>query len=310
MTLQRTLKITAVIPAHNPDPERLRRVLIGLCEQQFPSDAFEVILVDNASDRFPAAEFFQDCSPPNFSIRQEPRLGLTSARLAGFAGANGDVVVLVDDDNVLDRDYFAEVLRISNEFPYIASWSGNVELVFEEGANPPPEIWRPYLTERKCTMAIWSNDPAHNGSTPWGAGLCVRRELAIAYRESCASEPARLKLDLAGKQLTYGGDTDIAFYGCRIGYGKGVFPKLKVRHLIPARRCEEDYLLKAVEGHAYSEWLHHWVLNGVIPSEREDITSEIRRIVRFAFSNREERVTMRAKRDGHERAKRELGNSK
>ena len=300
------ISVSVVIPAHNPDPGRLCRVLLALRAQTFAPQQVEVIIVNNASERFPDRAFFSDCAPESFAVIEELRLGLTAARLAGFAASRGELIVLVDDDNVLAPDYLAAAQQIGSDFPFLASWSGNVELVFEPGAVSPPALWRGYLTERSCGEAVWSNDPRHNDSTPWGAGMCVRRALADAYSANCAQDPARLKLDLNGRQLTYGGDTDIAYFGCAIGFGKGVFPQLKVRHLIPPERCETSYLLRAVEGHAYSEWLHHWVVNGVVPVEPVGWESRVKRFLRLALAGSRVRATERAREAGHARAAREL----
>jgi glycosyltransferase involved in cell wall biosynthesis len=310
MTATHSIAVSAVIPAHNPDPGRLRRTLLGLRAQVFPGRQFEVVLVNNASERFPEPAFFSDCAPPNFSIVVEKRLGLTAARLAGFAAARGALLVLVDDDNVLAPGYLEAADQIARDFPFLASWSGNVVLAFEPGAVPPPPAWRGYLTERTVAKAVWSNDPDHHDSTPWGAGMCIRRGLADAYRAHCALEPSRLRLDLSGRQLVYGGDTDIAYFGCSLGSGKGVFPQLVVDHLIPPERCERAYLLRAIEGHAYSEWLHHWVLHGVVPSEPKGLAARIKRGLRLALSDSSVRAAERSRSVGRARAARELSATK
>lgn len=302
--------VSVVIPAHNPDPDRLRRTLLGLRAQVFPGGEFEVILVNNASERLPAPAFFAEFAPPGFSIVEERTLGLTAARLAGFAAARGELLVLVDDDNVLAPGYLDAATQIARDFPFLGSWSGNVVLVFEPGAVPPPPLWRGYLTERAVAKAVWSNDPGHNDSTPWGAGMCIRRGLADAYRAHCSLDPSRLRLDLSGKQLVYGGDTDIAYFGCGLGSGKGVFPQLVVNHLIPPERCERAYLLRAAEGHAYSEWLHHWVLHGALPSEPMGLLARIKRALRLALSDSETRAVERSRAVGRARAARELNSSK
>lgn len=299
------IAVSAVIPAHDPDPGRLRQTLQALKAQSLPRQ-FEVVLVNNASSRFPDEAFFAEFASERFLIVEERRLGLSAARLAGFAASRGAIVVLVDDDNVLDPNYLAVALQIGREHPHLGSWSGDVELVFEPGAVAPSALWRSYLAERRTPVATWSNDPRHNESTPWGAGMCVRRSLADAYRAHCASDPKRLRLDLQGKSLTYGGDTDIAFFGCGIGFGKGVFPQLHLRHLIPKERCETAYLLRAVEGHAYSEWLHHWVLHGEIPSEETGLAHRLKRLVRRSFAEPRLRATEKARQAGHLRAAREL----
>jgi glycosyltransferase involved in cell wall biosynthesis len=306
MSEPQRIAVSVVIPAHNPDPSRLRRVLLGLKGQTFEAQQFEAIVVNNASVRFPDAAFFSGCAPEIFSTVEEPRLGLTAARLAGFAASRGALVVLVDDDNVLAPDYLAAAEQIGRANPFLGSWSGNVELVFEPGVVPPPPLWRSYLSERSCSKAVWSNDPTHNESTPWGAGMCVRRELADAYRAHCAQDPARLRLDLSGQQLTYGGDTDIAYFGCGLGFGKGVFPQLKLQHLIPQERCKRPYLLRVIEGHAYSEWLHHWVLQGAVPLEAASWASRLKRFLRLALADSNVRAAARACAAGRARAAREL----
>ncbi|HEY1793409.1 MAG TPA: glycosyltransferase [Opitutaceae bacterium] len=299
-------RISAVIPAHNPDAGRLGKTLAALKEQELPASDFEVIVVDNASSSFPSAAFFADCAPKGTAVVLEKTLGLTAARIAGFAASRGDVVVLVDDDNVLASDYLAQALAIARDFPFLGSWSGNVELVFDPGAVPPPLLWRDFLTERRCEKAVWSNDPSHHDSTPWGAGMCIRRPVADGYAERCALESSRLRLDLSGSQLVYGGDTDIAYFGCSMGLGKGVFPQLRVRHLIPRERCERSYLLRVAEGRAYSEVLHHWVLRGAVPTEPADAASRVRRLVRTALMDGNMRATERARSAGRRRAMREL----
>lgn len=298
--------ISAVIPAHNPDPDHLRQTLLGLRGQVTQGVSLEVVLVNNASTRFPNEAFFSECAPSNFRIVAEPRLGLTAARLSGFAASHGDIVILVDDDNVLAPGYVSEAAKIAADYPLLASWSGNVALEFERGAVAPPAIWRGYLTERVCTAPIWSNDPGHHASTPWGAGMCVRRSLAEAYRSHCAVDPRLLKLDLSGQQLTYGGDTDIAFFGCRLGFGKGVFPQLRVRHLIPPERCEKSYLLRAAEGHAYSEYLHYWLLHGRLPAEPKGLAAGLKRILRRAAADPESAIAEGARAAGRARATREI----
>jgi glycosyltransferase involved in cell wall biosynthesis len=309
MTAFMDIAVSAVIPAHDPDPGRLRRTLQALKAQSLPAHYFETVVVNNASSRFPDEAFFSEFTTNRFSIVEEKRLGLTAARLAGFAASRGAIIVLVDDDNVLASNYLAVALQIGRDFPHLGAWSGNVELAFEPGAIPPPALWRSYLAERSTPAAVWSNDPGHNASTPWGAGMCVRRSLADAYRTHCAADAARLKLDLRGRELIYGGDTDIAFFGCGIGFGKGVFPQLHVRHLIAPERCETAYLLRAVEGHAYSEWLHHWVLHGEVPNGATGWGERAKRFGRLLFTEPRARATERAREAGHRRAARELAPS-
>ena len=303
------MQFSVVIPTHNPQPDYLQRVLAGLRAQTVTQADWELLIVDNASAEPVAAQVDLRWHPHGRVIREE-RLGLTAARLTGFAAARGDVIVLVDDDNVLDPDYLAHVGQIATQHPFLGTWSGCVELVFEPGVTPPPLAWHSYLTARRCERAVWSNDPTHHESTPWGAGLCVRRAVATAYHRRSAENPDLLRLDLSGANLVYGGDTDITYFGCGLGLGKGVFPQLHLRHLIAPRRCERAYLLRVIEGHAYSEWLHHWVLHKVVPRDDSGLPHRLKRLVRLVLSDADTRAAEAARERGHARATRDLSASK
>ena len=217
---------------------------------------------------------------PNARVVREERTGLTPARLRGFAETNGDLIVLVDDDNVLDSDYLEKALEIAGEFPFLGSWSGQATFEFENPSIQPPEMLRGLLLERRFDSDHWSNDRHHSKSDPFGAGMCVRRVVAHAYVEKLSNEPKRTGLDLSGGDLLYGGDLDLALAGLDIGLGKGTFHRLKFTHLIPQSRCSMDYLLRAVRGHAHSEVLTAWLNGDRAPREDATVGEKLARWLR------------------------------
>lgn len=297
--------ISVIIPTHNPRPDFLSRALSALRAQTLPAPQWELLVVDNASAE-PAAPDLQ--WHPRARVVREPQLGLTRARVRGFSEALGELAVLVDDDNLLDPGYLEAALEISRAHPFLGTWSGAITLQFQDPATAPPQPFLRFLTTRRVTRAVWSNDPSHNDSTPWGAGLCVRRAVFEAYLALTKGDPRRASLDLQGRTFVYGGDTDIAFTGCSIGYGKGVFPSLHLTHLIPAGRCETANLLKSAEGQAYSEILHGYLLNGTVSGgPRRDLVGRLGEIVRYLRADRHERAIKRAYRRGYSRALSELG---
>src|SRR3984893_9229707 len=226
-----SLAVSVVLPSHNPRRDFVNSVLEALRGQTLPTSQWELIVVDNNSEQ-PLADLLNLTWHPGATILREEELGLTRARLAGFKHAHGDVAVLVDDDNVLASDYVEKAIRISTEFPYLGTWSGQVELKLENPDNPPPPQLRHLLCERRIETPVWSNDQHHAAAQPWGAGMCIRREVFTAYAEATRNNPRRLRLDLQGRGLAYGGDTDMAYTGCSIGFGMGGFPELKITNLI------------------------------------------------------------------------------
>jgi hypothetical protein len=95
--------------------------------------------------------------------------------------------------------------------------------------------------------------------------MCIRRRVADAYLAQTAANPNRLQLDPMGDQPGYGGDSDLAYTGCSIGLGMGVFPELVITHLIPSRRSTHEYLVRNLEAHEYSHLLQHFAHTGNAP---------------------------------------------
>jgi hypothetical protein len=302
--------ISVVIPTHNPRLDYLARVIDALKQQTLDQSAWELVVVDNNSK--PALEVASRQLPvvskkpnavdlgwhPNARVVREEAVGLTNARLRGFAETTGEVIVLVDDDNVLAPDYLEQVVRIAREFPFLGAWSGALDLELEPGSSEPPKELRHLLCERKPAKDVWSNDRSNFAATPWGAGECIRRAVAEAYSGKVASDPRRRQLDLQGGQLVYGGDTDIAYTGLEMGLGMGVFTSLRITHLTPKSRCTEEYLLKNYEAHAYSEVLHHWVEHGTIPKQRTDMRGRLGLLARRTLGSPLEREMIVARARG------------
>jgi len=71
--------ISIVICTHNPKKDFIERVLRALEKQTLSKDLWELLLVDNASDRLLSQEINLDWHPQARHIREE-KLGLTSAR--------------------------------------------------------------------------------------------------------------------------------------------------------------------------------------------------------------------------------------
>src|SRR5690606_755347 len=67
----------------------------------------------------------------------EETLGLTAARRRGLFEARGDVIVMVDDDNVLNPDYLEQAAALITEYPQLGAAGGKSRPEFET----PPAAW-------------------------------------------------------------------------------------------------------------------------------------------------------------------------
>jgi glycosyltransferase involved in cell wall biosynthesis len=249
------IDLSVIICTHNPRLHYLRRVLDALRSQTLALEQWELLLVDNASNE-PLANRVDVSWHPTARHLHEPALGLTPARLRGMGAACAPVLVFVDDDNVLLNEYLAHARDIAAKNPQLGAWGGNIRPEFER---PPPEWTRPYwqfLANREVPQdriaRSLTYDPA---TTPFGAGMCVRREVAKRYSEQLSKSTLRQSLDRKGQSLASAGDIDLALTACEMGLDAGVFARLQLFHLIPPERLTEDYLLRLCKSLAMSSLL-------------------------------------------------------
>jgi glycosyltransferase involved in cell wall biosynthesis len=235
--------LTVVLCAHNPSGSAISRVLASLARQTLPSSSWELLLVDNMSAP-PLSERGLPL-PSNTRFVVETELGLTPARLAGFAAAKGALIVLIDDDTVVEHDYLEIGLKLMTDHPEVGAAGGRVRGEFAA----PPGRW---VLGHLDLLAIrdFGDRPiralVYNEVGPWepcGAGMVVRRQVAQAYAER-TRDPSRRRLDRTGKGLSSCGDTDLARTAPELGLYLAYEPRLALTHLIPASRLRARYLAR------------------------------------------------------------------
>jgi glycosyltransferase involved in cell wall biosynthesis len=239
-------------------------VFEGLKEQVFPYSEWELLLIDNASHA-PLAGACDLSWHPHGRCVVESEVGLTSARLRAIREAQGEILVFVDDDNVLQHDYLSECMRISENYPHLGAWGGQ-ELHQFEGGEPEEKWKRDFWMPPKLKKEIWSNN-YDRAAAPAGAGMCIRRIVARRYAELAAAHPFRSRLGRKGGGLNSSEDIDMAFTACDMSLGIGKFPTLRLVHLIPQQRLTDDYLFRLIEGISYSDTMLVALRSG-IPSKR------------------------------------------
>lgn len=245
------MRLSVILCTHNPRESYFDRCLDAIEAQTLSHERWELIVVDNLSDK-PIAGRSKLKGHPEWRVVRETKLGLTPARLRGIREATGDLLVFLDDDNVADADFLATALRIAEERPYLGSWSGQCRPEFEQ---TPAEWTRRYwgnLSIREFDNDVWSNLPRLPETMPCGAGLCVRRNVALHYVMLHDSGKRSFQFDRVGNSLVSGGDNDLAGCACDLGLGVGLTASLKLIHLIPPERLDLDYLCRLAEGIQFS----------------------------------------------------------
>jgi glycosyltransferase involved in cell wall biosynthesis len=115
--------VSVVIATHNR-PESLQLVLEDL-RQQRGSDLFEVIVVDDRSDR--PVEFDAWASEMPVSLLRGEGLGPAHARNIGWRRARADLVLFTDDDVRLSGDWVRSACRAFESDAQLVSVEGRVD---------------------------------------------------------------------------------------------------------------------------------------------------------------------------------------
>jgi glycosyltransferase involved in cell wall biosynthesis len=264
------VKLSVLIPTHNPDPERLARTLAALRRQSLPASEWETVLVDNASAAPLEAAALAAGAPANLRVVREGRLGLTAARLRGFAEASAGLLVLVDDDNVLAPDYLATAAARFAADPLLGAAGGPSR----PGFAAPPEAWTREFDDLLAVRDLgaepqWASwqDPgprAYPRCAPIGAGMVLRRGGAEAYARAVARDPRRGAFDRTGPLLRSGGDNDLVLTVLEAGLAVAYFPELELTHLIPRVRSGRAYL-GALNRAIARSWIGVLALHGIRP---------------------------------------------
>lgn len=224
----KALLISVVIPTHNPRMDYLARVIEALRGQTLEQSAWELIVVDNGSK--PALRGGSSQSSvvsqktnivdlswhPNARIVREERLGLTFARLRGFAEAKGELIVMVDDDNVLAPDYLENALKIAEEHKDVGAFGGKCLPEFETQPEPWMEEFLPLLALRDhgekeiiagdTRSADGSRRVYPDQAAPIGAGMVLRREAAAAYAERMRQDAEGIRHTADGRMAEDGAE--------------------------------------------------------------------------------------------------------
>jgi glycosyltransferase involved in cell wall biosynthesis len=289
--------LDVIICTHNPRPDYLKRTLESLKHQTLDKGLWRLILVDNASEKPLKNDW--DISWHPFGIHiYAAELGLTHARLAGIQQAEAELLVFVDDDNVLAPDYLAQALILANQMPFIGAFGGRIVGEYEQDL---PKWMIPYqeaLAVRDLKRSVWSNQYSWE-TCPAGAGMVIRKNVAISYANNLQHDKLRNMLGRKGKSLASAEDADIAFMALDMGYGTGRYLELHLLHLIDARRLKKSYILKLTESTAFSQIILDALRDEKIVPKKNFLLDFLKQMYRLLFRSYFEYQVSRARIKGH-----------
>lgn len=209
--------ICVILPTYK-DTERLRRCIKSLKNQKYPSESFEVVIIDNDTDTSGRLEIDL---PENFKIYFEPKKGSYSARNKGLSLSVGEIIAFTDSDCIPQDDWLCTAASMFKNQPAITRLSGAID-IFRE----PESSW---------LVSKFESITAFNQKYNATKGVAVTANLFVK----------RSVFDKVGKfddSLMSGGDIEWNQRATEAGVTLSFCQDVRVSH--PARKSIKDLVRK------------------------------------------------------------------
>jgi len=200
-------KVSVVMASWNRRDE-IRETLTELQQQDYPD--FEVIVVDNNSQDG-SAELIEEEFRDVRLIRLPRNIG-TDSRNIGIANARGEIVVFLDDDAILEKDWIGKAANKFDKEPQVAILASRI---------------LNYYT-KEISDWIYETDANTFGD----------REFETFNFVGCAAAIRKSALDKVGlfpeENFLYGEEGDLSIRIIDLGYEIRYYPDLIAYHRIPS----------------------------------------------------------------------------
>lgn len=210
--------VSIIIPTYK-DWGRLADCVRSFTHQSYPTEYFEVIVVNNADDDVPSDFVF----PENCRIIRELKSGSYAARNTGILKSRGGILGFTDADCIPDGKWIQNAVEYLQEHPCCSRIAGRVRLFYRSS-----QLSRAELYEK-----VYAFNQDINVSRD---GISVTANM-FAYREVFE------EIGLFNEQMISGGDFEWSIRAKRTGYSIGYAEDAVVMH--PARFRLEDLVKKA-----------------------------------------------------------------
>lgn len=214
----------------------LKSIATGNC----PSDRYEVILINNNCTDNTEAEcnrFHSDFPSINFHYFIEREQGLSYARNRGIQESNGNLLVYVDDDAVVNDSYLQTYLDFFDAHPEIDAAGGPILPVYET----EEPAWISKYTRQLITGKLYLGEkqkefPSH--AFPGGGNA--------AYRKSVFDRVGLFNVELGrkGDGLVGAEEKDIFDKMTSSNMRFYYLPTAILYHIIPPKKLTKEYFDK------------------------------------------------------------------
>ena len=243
------MKLSIIISTYN-NAQSLVRTLASVAEQEADKSMWECVVVNNASTDNTEAlfqEFASQHQELNLRLVNEPKQGLSYARNCGIAESKGDILVFIDDDETVNREFVSAYIDI---FDNHGAFVGAGAVVPRYDSARPK--WMSYYTEKMIANPInLGNEVVTITSTitPAGGNMAFNREIFNLYGGFNTA------LGRKGEALLGGEENDMFDRVRSLGERVSYVPNAVVYHHIADKKLTPDYFDKLAYGVGVSKRL-------------------------------------------------------
>lgn len=225
-------------------------VLESLATGSLPQEEYEIVLVDNNSNDNTKEEcerFRADHPDIVFRYCFEPQQGLSHARNCGITHSQGEILVYVDDDALVNPEYLATYAQFFATNKSAVAAGGPI-LPQYDGCKEPD--WMSHYTRQLITGKLYLGERQREfprGAFPGGGNA--------AYRKSVFDAVGLFNTELGrkGNSLIGAEEKDLFDKMTTRGMKFYYLPTAILYHLIPPKKLTQDYFDRLTAGIGQSE---------------------------------------------------------
>jgi glycosyltransferase involved in cell wall biosynthesis len=225
-------------------------VLQSIAQGDLPHADYEIVFVNNNSTDNTEAEcrrFQADHPDINLRYCVESLQGLSHARNCGIRNAQGDILVYVDDDALVNPQYLSTYADFFQRNPHAVAAGGPI-LPQYDGCEEPS--WMSHYTRQLVTGKLYLGEKEREfskGAYPGGGNA--------AYRKSVFDAVGLFNTDLGRKGNSLIGAEEKDLFDKMTSRGMRFYylPTAILYHLIPPKKLTKDYFDRLTYGIGVSE---------------------------------------------------------
>ena len=222
-----------------------KQALAAMSEQDMSKDDYEILVVNNdpESDEMHkiVSELQQQCKEKEFYRYIDcPYPGLSAARNFSLYAANGEIVLYVDDDGIMDRRCLSHIVRAFEKHEDVGVIGGQILLKEPERFKEVIlEGYEGVWSERKFSQRAFF-EAEHDWDFPYGCNYAVRRNV---LRELGGF---RVTYGRVGKDFAGGEEMVLSHLVRRAGMKVGIEPQAIVTHDVDPTRYSTEHVQKTI----------------------------------------------------------------